>query len=315
MDIARHLASRDAFSKKMESVTGQLQQISSSTLAALRPPPGPYLLLYHHSTTLRRVGELSTIVRRLYENRVELLKHDLVRDLARRQAGPPTNPISPEQQELMARAHDVDGQIQLDFQTMLLFSGIALDDWAHMAGYVYGVSKPRKCAFVRVVEDDGVGELKELWANHKEAILWLDAFTRLFRNKFIVHQEQPWQMGHTHSLARLDWSFWTPVAAGWLSDAQMKAREGELEVLEVEAGVSPTDHIHERVLRLLKSIAKFDVKGRAKVRALAEQLGFQTPSFQEFSHRLADFLFAANETLIQRIKDHPNSINLGKPIH
>jgi hypothetical protein len=72
-------------------------------------------------------------------------------------------------------------------------------------------------------------------------------------------------------------------------------------------------HIHELIHKLLHNCATFDKENRKKVYKAAEELGFSTPSFQEFAHRLADFLDTATITLTELASANPNRINLGNP--
>jgi hypothetical protein len=69
--------------------------------------------------------------------------------------------------------------------------------------------------------------------------------------------------------------------------------------------------VQQAILLLLRNIWKFDKTQRQYIYSAAQEFGFQTPSFQEFAHRLADFLLAATETLKTQIRHDPATVKLG----
>jgi hypothetical protein len=198
MNVLEHIRSRDDALRTVDDAVEQLKELSRTVRELTSPPPGPYLLFHSLTGALVKTREIGIILERLYNNRLELLKSDYIEHEARPKNWPAGTPYPQEFQELSKRVADVDNQMVLDFQTLLLFAGIALDDWANTAAKVCG-SKKRAVSYGQLAKCCGTGELGNVWTAHTADILWLDAFVRLFRNKMLVHREQPWQIGHTRA--------------------------------------------------------------------------------------------------------------------
>ncbi|MDH5772315.1 MAG: hypothetical protein OEY84_04195 [Rhodospirillaceae bacterium] len=313
MDLLQHIKSRNEFIKKADDVDKEINELTKFIQKNEEPEPGPYLIFYHSGFSSQRVKELRIIVERLYNNRIELLKSDMIRDVARPKDWPSGVPFPEEFEEITKQGAEIDSQIVLDFQSMLLFSGIALDDWAHMAAYALGTSNPANCSFDKIAKDDGNGEFSELWKAHMKDILWLDAFLRLYRNKMVVHRERPWQIAHTHSIYRLDWQFWTPIAHGWVTEDKQLEIKLMLNELAKKVDRPLRENIHELVLDILHNIAALNKEDRRKVYAAAEEIGFATPTFQQFAHNIVDFFGSSTKTLMSLVKENPGRVNLGKP--
>jgi len=311
MDLVQHIASRNSFLAKMKTAQDRLQTLATALQHVKSQPPAPALAYYYQSYAYQRTKELSLIGKRLYDLRLELLKIDQILQLHRPRNWPPGTPYPDEFQEISRSGSEVNDQIVLDFQTFLIFTGIILDDWAHLAGCVLGAPNPTKCTFDKVVTGDGQDFFKPLWDEHKASILWLDAFPRLYRNKVIVHREKPWQLGHTRSLAFLDWSFFTPVPVGWLSDEKARELRMTLEKIAERVGADLSQNSHQLLLHAFGKIEELDKKERRTLYDLALDIGFHTPSFQQYAHRLADFLIAATDTLIRSASANPAAIHYG----
>ncbi len=311
MDYATHLSSLETLNTKLDSAIAVINELSKTLLDIVKPPTGPYILFSSIAILTQRSKEIKLIADRLYSTRIALFENDTFLYNALPQPlikAIPAELLMPYQQGLK-----LDGQIALDFQTMLLFIGIALDDWTHVAAHVVGTKNPERASFDKIAKDEGTGDFALIWSRHREAILWIDAFPRLYRNKMIVHRERPWQISHGHDIGALDWSFWTPILVGWVSDVRLRAIEGCLERLAQQIGVAlPTD-IYGQVLTLLRNIAKFNRADRKSIYDIALETGFQTPSFQEFAHSFVDFLGEGTATLIEIAKANPSKIVLGGP--
>jgi hypothetical protein len=312
MDFAKHIQSRDSTISAAKDVEVALQQLTSSFVRLRGPLEGPLLLFHHVSTAVERCRQLSLLLTRLHNNRVELFKYDILEDSIRRRE------ITDEEDQLVSRelyikSHAIDDEIVLDFQTMLIFGGMLLDDWAQTAGYVFGTSKPGKNTFDALAKSDGAKPFEEFWGEFKEDILWLDAVPRLIRNKFIVHREQPWQTGHTRSIHFLDWKFWVPVAVGWLTETEINTHKAKLIALLNFHNISlGRNNVHELVFEGLDNIAKFSLDERKEILKIASIIGFGTPTFQQFGKRIFDFLLRATHFLVRSAELNPNLINFGR---
>jgi hypothetical protein len=309
MKLTDHLESRDAFIAKMGEAQSLIVGVTETLKDVFNPTAGPYLLFNQSAATLNRCGQLKVIVERLYNTRVSLLKSDLVVDLLRRTGDDGAIPETA--QELHSEGNALNSQIELDFETMLIFVDITLNGWAFMAGNILGDKKPAKTSFATIAKDHGEGPYAVLWKAHKDTILWLDSIRRLYRNKMIVHRERPWQMGSTRSLMFLDWTFWTPIASGWMAEQETAEKLAELNSIASSIGIQSHDRVQSAVLQLLRSGSMLTSEQRQVALSAAYAYGFQTPSFQEFAHQIADFLISATATLLSCIKDNSSIVNLG----
>lgn len=195
---------------------------------------------------------------------------------------------------------------------MIIFGGMLLDEWAHLAAYVFNASNPVKFSFDRLVKSDGAPPFDTLWKIARDDILWLDAIPRLFRNKFIVHKELPWQSGHTRSMYLLDWSFWVPIAVGWLTDEETRNHKIQIaDILKKKNISSHSDNLHEFVFSALDNIAQFDREDRVKISEIAMSVGFGTPAFQRFGKRMFEFILLGTNHLIETAQQKPETLNLG----
>ena len=191
MDLVQHNESKETFFRKMEFAKAEIHSLSTLLAEKLSPEGRPYLLYHHISAIRQRCNELEEVGRRLYEDRAELFKSDLAVQLLRQDETRNQEIPSPAFRQILDAGSKLNNRISLDFQTLLIFTGIALDELAHVAGYVLNVANPIKSSFDKVAKDDGTGEYAPLWRAHREAILWLDAIPRLYRNKMVVHRENP----------------------------------------------------------------------------------------------------------------------------
>ncbi len=278
-----------------------------------KPSPGPYQLFNQSTSLLKRVKEIKLIVTRLYDARVALLKSDFLENLARPADLPSQQPYPTELREILFVGYEFDGVIVLDFQNLLLFTGIALDDWAHVAAHIVGAHRPERKGFDEIVKANGVGPFAHIWGRHRDEMLWLDAFPRLYLNKMIVHRERPWQISHSHSVLGLDWKLSTPMSSGWISEARVEKLRGKLQDIALRSDIVTPEGIHSEVFSLLQYIAKLEREDRKSLCDIALETGFDTLNFQEIACRLSAFLKQGTQTLTQLAIDNPGAVDLGKP--
>ena len=145
-------------------------------------------------------------------------------------------------------------------------------------------------------------------------LIWLDNYLRTYRNKFIVHRELPWQIGHTSSVYGLDWRFFSPIPPGWLSDTEASGYQKELQALAIARGIDGESSSQALVSRLLDDVRlPVDWIAREKTLKIATIIGFETPSFHKFARTTFEFLQGMLEGLAQRANAEPEQINLGPP--
>ena len=313
MHFVAHITSRNMFREATDQAIEAIKGLTTAVIDQHKPSPGPYQLFNQNASLLKRVKEIRLIVTRLYEGRIELLKNDLLENLAVPAGRSSQKRYPDELNEFISAGQEIDELIVLDFQTLLLFAGIVLDDWARVAAHIVGTQRPAHKTFDKIVKDDGVGPFEPIWKIHRDEMLWLDAFPRLYRNKMIVHRERPWQISHSRSILTLEWRLSTPMSFGWVSQTRVAELRGKLQDIAVRSGIVTREGVHSEVFSLLQSIAKLEREDRKILYDVALETGFDTPSFQEIALRLAEFLKQGTQTLTQLAINNPLGVDLGKP--
>lgn len=313
MDLLQHISSRNETAELGRKAVEALQTLTT-TISSLRSPvQGPALLFSHASGAVERSKQLSMLLKRLYSNRLELLRYDGIEHLTHPSNWPADKPYPIEFREIYEESNSIDEEIVMDFQSLIIFGGMLLDEWALMASYVLAANKPHKCTFDALAKSEGKTPYNELWALHRDEILWLDVIPRQFRNKMIVHRELPWQTSHTRSLQFLDWSFWIPIAPGWLTEEEQLQHINTMKNLLTKVKIdTPSSNVHGLAFVALDNIALFDIGDRKLISEIAMNVGFATPSFQVFGEKMFAFVIAGTNYLIEKVKVKPENINLGR---
>ena len=324
MNLREHIASRDDYISKMEKAEQAVGSLGAAIVERLKPEAGANLFMYYQMFVVQRLNELRQIGERLYNNRIELLKNDLINRLMDDDdEGTPSwfegetrvikREISKEQKEIIKNGKEIDDKIVLDFQSLLLFTTIALDDWSRLAACILGVKRPDECDFVRLIKNEDKGALAEIWEKHKQSIVWMDAFPRLYRNQIITHRSKPWQTSHSRSLQLLNWNFGMMTASDWLDEEQTKQELNKLKELAALKDIKVSANIYQIIAELLRECANFTKEERKGLFDIAKEIGYETPSFQEYCHKLADFMYEVSQSLMEKIISNPEKIILGNP--
>ena len=312
MNIAHRQNAKDQLLIQRKEAELAVQALSGKVLAHLSPKPGPHRFFHYSADVLTRIREVSLLFERLYDTRLQLFRADtaLHNDLPRDWPGGVPYPEAI--QTLMKETSKLELDMSVDFQSMLIFSAMMLDEIAQMAAHVVGRKNPYRIGFDELAKTDGKAPFDVLWLEFRTDILWLDAIPRLFRNKMMVHREQPWQVGTTRSVFGFDWSFWIPVAASWYTPEEQETFLAELRALLAKAGLQlTTPHLHDAVFLGLNNIAMFEAEDRAVLRGYGATLGFATPTFQVFGKRLFAFTTAFMNALAVQVDAHPERVDVG----
>ena len=313
MDLLQHIVSRNETVELGQRVVELLQTLTTTTSSLRSPQPGPALLYSHASGALERTKQLSMLLKRLYGNRLELLRYDGIEHLTHPENWPPGKSYPIEFTEIYNESSSIDEETVMDFQSLFIFGGMLLDEWALLASYVLGAHKPHKCTFDVLAKSEGKSPYSELWNLYRDEILWLDAIPRQFRNKMIMHRELLWQTGHTRSHQFLDWSFWVPIAPGWLTDEEQLQHINKITLLLKKVKVeAPPSNIHSLAFAALDNIALFNIEDRKLISEIAMNVGFATPSFQVFGKKIFAFVISGTNYLVEKASLQPENINFGR---
>jgi hypothetical protein len=226
LPVVRFPISEDELNTLADSARDELQALSKVVLEGRRPPPGAYAFFHHSSHTLARLKDCQLILKRLFEQRRLLTtlawQHRHIREREEAEKNPgPRQALDSERLE----AETVE-YMQLDFESLYLFGGTLLDQWAYQAIAVGGVpfnERQREKPFISLLDYLEVGKgqdgpLAVLWKTCGNSMIWIHSYLRVYRNTFVVHANRPWQRGNNRGLYGEDFQLHTPTPPGWLDD-------------------------------------------------------------------------------------------------
>lgn len=187
-----------------------------------------------------------------------------------------------------------------DFESLYQVSKILLDLWALIVAHTAGLSKPRKENFFTIVDKiANVPDCELLSILNRDcfsALYWLHSHILVYRDKFIVHQNRPLQLGILtepfSGKVRLSYLI-DPV---WCGDSEIARIHNEIWKLNE---VAP-DHIRlDRqaignpnyvIGHLMEHIQEFELSDRERLVELAKDNGFTTPPAGVIVDKLFEFI-------------------------
>jgi len=201
-----------------------LVRLSITVREGVKPPSGPYAFFHHLSHATTRVQDVENIIKRLCSQRRRL--SELAQELHSRRSDdwPPGTPYPEDIQVLMREDSDLSQHMMLDMESLYMFGGILLDQWALIAiaiGSLTALSKAVKKEhpyreLVDYFDRGGVSPtLGPLWEKLKPQLLELHYQLRFYRNRFIVHANRPWQRGTSRTSVGDDFILFIPSPPGW----------------------------------------------------------------------------------------------------
>ena len=310
---------------------GMLRQLSKTVSQGLRPNPAPYAFFNHVTQAHERLGDCGRIVKRLFCGRRKLTQLENLKESAVPKDWPPGKAFPDEAQRIMREESELERYMKQDLETLYLFGGILLDQWALLSFYVAGVIRPEESyrhpfrnlvmAFEKEekVRTFPIARIYPIWMKLKSQILWLYYQIRFYRNRFIVHSDRPWQRGTGRSVFGEDFNLWIPTPPGWLDDDKIDDEIRKLLYLAPnhisEAPDGPWGKPRPRALieLLFDGIGEIEKEvDRERVARLFGKVGGSTPSFQIIAENLFQLLFSALEQLNNIAKKNLDGVNIGK---
>ncbi len=313
------------------SAEKMLRQLSKTVLQGLKPHPGPYAFFNHVAQAHERLGDCDRTVKRLFDGRKRLTQLEHLKESAVPRDWPPGKAFPDEAQRIMRQESELERYMKQDLETLYLFGGIMLDQWALLAFYVAGVIRPEKryghpfrdlvieFEKEKEVRTFPIARIYPIWTRLKSQMLWLYYQIRFYRNKFIVHSDRPWQRGTGRSVFGEDFNLWIPTPPGWLDDIRIDDEIEQLLYLAPkhirEAPNGHWEKTRPRALieRIFNGIGDIEKKvDRKNVARLFSKVGGSTPSFQIVAENLLQFLCSALEQLNNIAKTDLGSVNIGR---
>lgn len=312
---------------KSAAVT-ELQALSKTIDSQRHPAPGPYAFFAHNAHALEGLEDIDRILTRLFEGRNKLTQLSYDEDALQAQLER-TNPIPEEMQRLLREQHELTGYMKMDLESLYVFGGVLLDQWAMQLIYLAGIMNRsrRQKPFVGLVEVFEGEEEQTLLEPVRDAVLkparWLYWQLRFYRNRFIIHSNRPWQRGTTRSLHGSDFNLFTPSPPGWLSDAEESEINQEvhsyLPLAPKTVRDAPDDYWQKKSARALLEVLFNhigDIEDAAKRKRIAHlfgRVGGSLPTFQTVAANLLSLVRDGTAAMNSVADQVPSDVDLGAP--
>jgi hypothetical protein len=299
-----------------------LKALSKTILDGLKPPSGTYAFFSHNSHCLTRVRDNKRILQRLCEQRVALtvLAHAREKHTPKDWAAGP--PPTEELQAVMREESEIGELMKLDFESLYMFGGILLDQWAIQAIAIGNLPLRKKYPYRELVDylqvnSDALHPVRESLARE---LLWLYYQMRFYRNRFVVHANRPWQRGTTRSVFGHDFNLFTPTPPGWLNDEELDQEiKGLVHLAPEPIRNAPVDYwekarpgaLTERLFDNIPNIE--DPEDRKKIAELIGKKGGSTPSFEIVGRNLLGLVAKGTAILSDLAQKNLRDIDIGKP--
>ena len=322
----RHSISKERLDELVDEAKSNLQRLSKIVMDGLHPPAGAYAFFNHNVHAMSRVEDCKRILDRMYKQ-IHALVY-LALEGRKYRSWPAGTPYPEAAQKIFRREDEINKYTQQDLESLYMFGGMLLDQWAIQAIAVgnlpIGKKDPQKMHpfvdLVKFFENDNKSRLDVIWNDLKEEMLWLHYQLRFYRNRFIVHANRPWQRGTTRSSLGEEYNFHIPTPPGFLDD---EALDNEIRKLIRFAPKriqdAPDDYwekarpgaLIERIFNNIGNIPSRE--DREKVAEVFGEKGGSTPTFQIVAERLLHFVASGTNHLCDIASANLQDIDLGRP--
>jgi hypothetical protein len=316
-DIAEHPLT-PAVNKGAEA----LQKLSTVVNEGRKRPAGVYAFFSHNSHAMTALQDCNRILRRLFSGRALLTQLSFEEQKVIPRDWPGGTPYPEEISKVINRSQDATEFMKLDFESLYVFGGVLLDQWAFQAIAIGNIECPKRYPFrelVDILDENQNTVLAPLWTAIKNDALWLYYQLRFYRNRFIVHADRPWQRGTTRSIYGNDFNLFIPTPPGWLDDEALDAEIKSLMHLAPERIRNARDDYWEKarpgrlIEVLFDMVPLFEKPDREHISRLFGQKGGSTPDFATVAGRLLRMISEGTEQLTSIAEANLTTIDLGRP--
>jgi len=299
-----------------------LKRLNKAVYEGRKPPAGVYAFFSHNSHAMTALQDCNRILQRLFFGRALLTKLSHEEQRLMPQDWPAGTPLPEEVSKVIIRSQDATEFMKLDFESLYVFGGVLLDQWALLAIAIGNIECPKQHPFrelVDVLDENQNTVLTPLWTAIKNDTLWLYYQLRFYRNRFVVHASRPWQRGTTRSLYGNDFNLFTPTPPGWLDDEAFDAEIKSLMHLAPERIRNARDDYWEKarpgrlIEVLFDMIPQFEKADRERISRLFGRKGGSTPDFATVGGRLLRMISEGAEHLTSIAEANLTTIDLGRP--
>jgi hypothetical protein len=315
-------ASTHPLAPQVSRAVDALKQLSKTVYEGRKPPSGAYAFFSHNAHAMSALQDCGRILTRLFSGRASLTELAHQEQRIRPKEWPAGVPYPEEVGRVMNRSQQVTEFMKLDLESLYVFGGVLLDQWALQAIAIGNIPCEKQHPFREVVDfldRNPNATLAPLWAALKDDALWLYYQLRFYRNRFIVHANRPWQRGTTMSVHGDDFNLFTPTPPGWLDDEALDSEIKALIHLAPDRIRNAPDHYWEKarpgrlIEVLFDEIYRFDRPERERISRLFGKKGGSTPDFKTLGSRLLQFVIDGTEQLIPIAEANLATIDLGRP--
>jgi hypothetical protein len=303
-----------------EAIASQ-NDLSALIVKLLQPEPGPYALFHHESHLIERLRDVGVILTRLGEqrHRVNSLEEKESRVQIQRRPG---GRLPAEVSRIFKQRSEVVSQMKVDYESLYIFSNLALDQWAYCVAYITGGQDPEESNFHRLTSELRSAKcrttLRPFRDEHLRDCVWLYYQIRAYRNIFIEHVRRPWQRGHTMTVGGEDFNLFVPTPPGWLQEKEVEEalanvtrvalrwlRERGAEYWQRRNPQTVLEGTFEHIDELDSQNDQQTVWDAWKI------LGGSTVSFDHLGKRFTQFVADSTKTAREIVEADPSAINLG----
>ena len=323
----RHPISKADIDGFAEQAEKKLRELSSIVLKGLTPPAGAYAFFHHSGHALARLGDCRKIISRLFQQRYLLVELAIERRKIEPKNWPAGTAYPKEIQELLKKDGEISGYMQLDIESLYIFGGILLDQWALQVIAIGNLPLKKKIQNINpftdllvFFEEGNKSIIDRIWEDNKDKLLWLYYQMRFYRNRFIIHANRPWQRGSACSVYGEDYSLHTPTPPGWTDDKKLDEQiRGMIQFAPDYIQKAPDKYWEKErpgalIERIFDNIGKVEKReDRRRIADLFGEKGGTTPTFQILAKNLFEFIVDNTELLCEIAQANLENIDLGKP--
>jgi hypothetical protein len=269
---------------------------------------------YHLLQLNLRLKEIRIILERLFGNIEKLVLLDDDEQRIKPENYHPHTEYSESDQTLWKKVDSICDEMVLDFESLYIYSSILLDQWTLVVSNIYDFPDSENISFEKLVEkyDKGIlqGPSLVLWKQERMNMLSLRAHIRCYRNYFIVHNNQPFQVGYGREIGK--GTFALTRHCTYINEQQSKELDTELVSLVALYPKSYRDFFMSLfkyasrpvILSSMLDALGFvlDNKERAKIWKFIGKAGFSTPSFQNVAFKVLSYLERSTRLVLKEGK-------------
>jgi hypothetical protein len=186
---------KQKFASEVERGVVELQRLSKVVYEGRKPPPGTYAFFSHNAHAYTALQDCGRILSRLVSQRTLLTRLSYEeRKLTPPDGWEPGKPLPEDVSKVMNREQEIAEYMKLDLESLYVFGGVLLDQWALQAIAIGNIPCPKKYPFRELVDfldENPSTKLAPFWEAVKDDALWLYYQLRFYRNRFIIHIDRP----------------------------------------------------------------------------------------------------------------------------